>query len=363
MRTNGWNELNMQGDDARGGSFACFCPLAFSCKYLYDKYLDNGVAVIYNEEHENYSRKVINRGDFMSEYFDIGTNKNDVMQKGENIISGIVGAFLFSIIGAITWFVIYQIGYISGIAGIITVVCAEKGYEIFGNASSKKGIAIAVLVSLFMIFVAQWSAYSYEVYKIFHVEYNISFFDAVSQLPNFFQDAAFKRAFIGELIIGYGLMAVAVLFEFLASIRKPSTKERVKHKKIYDDHNQFNPENNVKYKEYEYESYNMQNSSESKYDLPNRENIFSNDYNQTKVNMFNGNCVAGFVLGLLSIVLFLIPFIPILAIIYSSIGLQKLKTRDQKGRGLAVWGLVFGLLFIVLSIGFWILVIREMQGV
>lgn len=297
----------------------------------------------------------------MTPDFDISMNEKDMMQKPENVIFGIVGAFLFSIVGAILWFVIYQIGYLSAIAGIITIVCAEKGYENFGNTLSKKGIAIAVFVSLFMIFAAQWCAYSFEVYKLYHVEYNLSFFDAVSALPNFFSDAAIKRTFIGELAIGYVLTVLVVVMRGL-QVRKPFFKAKVKQKNMNDNYKQINLENNMVYKETEYSSQNLQNNSESQNDLPNYVDAFSNDYNQTKVNKFNGHCVAGFVLGLSSVILFLIPFVPILAIIYSSIGLSKLKTREQKGRGLAVWGLVLGLIFTALTIGFWILVIRNMPS-
>ena len=46
----------------------------------------------------------------------------DVKKEHENVIAGIVGAFLFALIGGGLYFIIYQFGYIAGICGLVTVV-------------------------------------------------------------------------------------------------------------------------------------------------------------------------------------------------------------------------------------------------
>ena len=66
---------------------------------------------------------------------------------------------------------------------------------------------------------------------------------------------------------------------------------------------------------------------------------------------YNGMCITGFIMGLISAGFYwLIPFLPLLAIIFSSIGLSKTKVENTKGKGLAVTGLVLGILF-TLQIG------------
>ena len=45
----------------------------------------------------------------------------------ENVLAGVVGAFLFSLVGGILWFVLYQIGYVASVSGLVGVVCAVKG--------------------------------------------------------------------------------------------------------------------------------------------------------------------------------------------------------------------------------------------
>ena len=58
---------------------------------------------------------------------------NQVVVKEENFVAGLVGAFLFSLAGGIVWYLLYQIGFIASISGIIGVVCAVKGYAVFGK--------------------------------------------------------------------------------------------------------------------------------------------------------------------------------------------------------------------------------------
>ena len=104
----------------------------------------------------------------------------------ENMVAGIVGALLFSLIGAIVYFVIYQFGYIAGICGLITVVCAIKGYTLFGKRESLKGIIIAVVISVVALLAAEYVSISYAIYDSFkelyaagEIDYTITISEAI----------------------------------------------------------------------------------------------------------------------------------------------------------------------------------------
>jgi len=63
----------------------------------------------------------------------------------------------------------------------------------------------------------------------------------------------------------------------------------------------------------------------------------------------NAFALVGFVLGLLSVILYwVIGIVPALAIIFSIIGLVSVKKLEQKGKGLAITGLVLGIVYMLL---------------
>ena len=130
--------------------------------------------------------------------------------KQENVIAGVVGAFLLALAGGILYFVIYQFGYIAGICGLVTVVLANFGYQKFaGVKHSVKGVVISVILSVFVIFLAEFFGLAYSVYDAFKTEYAISFFDAVRATPDFLVDPEILPSVLLDLGIAYVLGAVA----------------------------------------------------------------------------------------------------------------------------------------------------------
>lgn len=126
-----------------------------------------------------------------------------------NLVTGLVGAFLGSLIGCVLWFGIYQLGYIAGIAGLVAAVCALKGYEMLGGKIDLKGMIISVVLAVVMLFFAHQLCLAKEIYDVFSTEYNITFADAFRSIPDFLEDSEVSIAFYRDLLIGYVLMAVA----------------------------------------------------------------------------------------------------------------------------------------------------------
>ena len=98
--------------------------------------------------------------------FNIKAEQNNVEaieDKSENIIAGAVGAFLFALVGGILYFIIYQMGFIAGICGLITVVLSSFGYQLFaGKKGSVKGIVFSIIMSVLVLAAAEFFCLSYE---------------------------------------------------------------------------------------------------------------------------------------------------------------------------------------------------------
>lgn len=127
----------------------------------------------------------------------------------ENVLAGVIGSFLFSLAGAVLWFIVYQLGVIAAICGLVTVICAINGYRIFARTLSMKGIVISIVISVFMIALAEYSCVAYEIYKVYSAEYTISFFDAFRSVFNFMAASReLTGAVVKDLLFGYVLGAV-----------------------------------------------------------------------------------------------------------------------------------------------------------
>ncbi len=133
------------------------------------------------------------------------------MNKGNgNILAGAVGAFLFALIGGVLYFVVYQIGFIAGICGLVIFILANFGYGLFAK-SAKNSIAglIASIVSmLIVIFAAEYFCLSYEIFQAYK-ELDITFFEAVRATPDFLAEPEVQSAVIEELVIAYALGILA----------------------------------------------------------------------------------------------------------------------------------------------------------
>ena len=138
-------------------------------------------------------------------------NQNVQQEVRENVIAGIVGAFLFSLAGGVLWFVIYLLGFIAGISGLVGAICAIKGYSVFAKKESIKGIIISVVMSLVVIVIAWYLCLAYDVfvefknlYAIGEIDYTLTYFESVQAARLFLQDPEVSSAYLGNL--GMGLL-------------------------------------------------------------------------------------------------------------------------------------------------------------
>ncbi|MBR3593435.1 MAG: hypothetical protein IKL44_02050 [Clostridia bacterium] len=153
---------------------------------------------------------------------------NNTLQK-ENVVAGVFGALLFSLVGGILWFVLYQVGFIAGISGLAGVFCAIKGYTIFAKKESIKGIVIAVVAAIIMIVIAWYVCMAKDVYDLFQdlyasgdVYYTITFGEALSRSIPFLSEVDVLSDYIVDLLIGLGLCI------FVAASYVKSAASRIK---------------------------------------------------------------------------------------------------------------------------------------
>ncbi|MBQ3867589.1 MAG: hypothetical protein II789_03480 [Clostridia bacterium] len=142
----------------------------------------------------------------------------------ENVVAGILGAFLFALGGGLLYLLLAQVGFIAGISGMVAVFLAIKGYSVFAKGLSKRGLIIAVVIAFLVLILAWYVSLTIDVYKALSELYEAGdlaekpkFFECVMMTPMFFKDAGFLRAAIVNLVLGL-LFAVAGSFALIANI-------------------------------------------------------------------------------------------------------------------------------------------------
>ena len=65
---------------------------------------------------------------------------------------------------------IYRLGYIAGIAGAVTAICALRGYELLGGHLDRKGVIISTVMMMVMIFFANRLSWTWDAYDALNDE-------------------------------------------------------------------------------------------------------------------------------------------------------------------------------------------------
>lgn len=102
-------------------------------------------------------------------------------QQKENVIGGIVGAFVGCLIGGAVTLGIAQLGYVSFVSGLVMGVCTIKGYELLGKKLSKLGIGISIFFMLVMILLVHQLDYA----LLFTREFDTDVFTAFSYFTDY----------------------------------------------------------------------------------------------------------------------------------------------------------------------------------
>ncbi len=130
----------------------------------------------------------------------------------ENVLFGIIGAFLFSLVGGVLYIVLSRIGYIAALSGLIGVVCAIKGYSFFAKKDSKKGIIISVIIAALVLIIAWYVGFCLDMVDAYkdwlaagEVDYAPTIFEYI---PYGFYDLTVNPAYFGDLAISLLLGAV-----------------------------------------------------------------------------------------------------------------------------------------------------------
>lgn len=133
----------------------------------------------------------------------------------ENVLAGIVGAFLFALAGGVLWVLLDRVGFYAGISGLVAVVCAIKGYSIFAKKETKRGIIISVIIAALVLVLAWYACLAWDVHNAYkqwyaegEVDYTLNYFESFRVAYLFLGEKEIARSYIINLVIGLVLCVI-----------------------------------------------------------------------------------------------------------------------------------------------------------
>jgi hypothetical protein len=135
----------------------------------------------------------------------------EMEQKEERVFVGTLGAALGTIPGILLAMLLYYLGFIAGIAGLLIVSGSLYLYERFAGKLTKKGVIIAVIFTILAIVVVQpMLSYSIELFTENEFYRTYPYIYSLIDIPFIiFSTPSLLGYYAMEVLIGLGLAALA----------------------------------------------------------------------------------------------------------------------------------------------------------
>jgi len=146
--------------------------------------------------------------------------------KNENVLLGVIGAFLFSLAGALCWIGLYYVNILAGISGFIGISCAILGYRLLGGKLTKKGVIIAVIFAFISIAFGWYMCLTIDIHNAFESWYEYgevsrvpTLFECFTLGPDFLKEPEIARGYFKDLIIGMLLAIIGAISYIIRSFK------------------------------------------------------------------------------------------------------------------------------------------------
>lgn len=149
-----------------------------------------------------------------------GEQKVNKSSNSGNIITGLVGALLGSLIGIALWVFVFALGFIAALCGFILAITIIKGFELFGGKLNTLGIILTAILTIIMVFVSTYISYGYEIYDYYKGTYQIDFITGIKSVGESLKTVPeFANSFLYDLLLGYLFTIIGSVSTFIKSYK------------------------------------------------------------------------------------------------------------------------------------------------
>ena len=151
-------------------------------------------------------------------------NQERKKSKNENLIGGMAGALIGSLLGVACILILKQLGYVASISGVVMAFCTLKGYELLGGKLTKKGIIISIVLMLVMTFIGDWVDWAILITR----EVGTDFVTAFRVFPMFLQNQMIESTvYWGNLVLLYVFLLIGAVPTISTSLKNKENEGRI----------------------------------------------------------------------------------------------------------------------------------------
>jgi len=144
----------------------------------------------------------------------------------ENVLFGIVGAFLGSLIGVACIIIISQLGYVASISGLVMSVCTVYGYSMLAKDFSFKGAIISLIMMIVMTYFADKASWCISIAK----NSDLSFVDSFKNFKSILEFTKTEKDFSSDLsrVYLYEVFGnIPIILAFLGGHKKNTGSHKI----------------------------------------------------------------------------------------------------------------------------------------
>lgn len=95
----------------------------------------------------------------------------ELSEQNEKVAAGILGAFLFALIGGALYIALYKIDIFPPVSGMAAIVLSIIGFRLFGKKPSLKSVFVPMLITVVVIVLAIYLTLAWDAYEVYAIWY------------------------------------------------------------------------------------------------------------------------------------------------------------------------------------------------
>lgn len=153
-------------------------------------------------------------------------NNGGLVVEKSNVFMGIIAAVVGASLGGLLWTVVGALGFIVGWLGVLIIIFANVGYNMFEHKKAALGVAISIILGIIMVVPATYLTYAWSYYCMLNESINgyTPLGRAITELAVYFSTYDEWGTFVLDLVKGYAFLVIVSIYMLVSMLGSKKQK-------------------------------------------------------------------------------------------------------------------------------------------